>query len=629
MCGICGFHGPVSDSPRETLARMNAAITRRGPDEEGFYTADGIGLAMRRLSILDLAGGQQPVFNEDGRICAVFNGEIYNYRALRRELQEKGHRFRSESDTEVLVHLYEEHGEHLVHRLEGMFAFAIWDSPRRRLVLARDRLGIKPLFYAEQNGVLLFGSEIKALLAAGTLRREIDWQAVDSFFAYTYIPAPRTVFRGIHKLEPATLLVADSNGIRRQRYWDVDFSRQDWQKPQHEWQAEFERLLRRAVRSHLVADVPLGALLSGGIDSSLVVAMMSEATADSIESFTVGFDGANQPLRDERPYAKTLSGFYPVNYNETTVTPAAADIIGEIVEAFDEPFADDSVIPSYYVFAFARKKVKVALSGLGGDELFAGYHRYKGLHLSQTYARVPGWVHERVVHPLVSGLPEPSSGSDVVSHVKRFSRSARLEPAARYADYLTSVPAEERRQLYRRALRQEVDTTETAHLVTRHFDACPSDSLVDKALYTDLKTYLPDDILALSDRLSMWHSLELRVPLVDHALVEASARLPSRYKLRSGEKKYLLKRIARRWLPEAIVEHRKQGFEAPMGAWLRHDLADTMQQLLSRERIERDGFFDAAFIQRKVEEHLTGRSKNNKLLFSLMMFNAWFDRYAA
>lgn len=624
MCGICGFFGEGVTISDNTLERMNNTLARRGPDESGVFRESGVGLAMRRLSIIDLHGGRQPIHNEDRTVWVVFNGEIYNYRELRAVLLQRGHRFETNSDTEVIVHLYEEYGDALVDHLRGMFAFSLWDVRRRRGLIARDRLGIKPLFYAHVNGMLLFGSEIKAILASGIVDRKLDYQALDAFMTYTYIAAPLTIYCQVRKLEPGHLLVWESGRVEDRQYWDLDVGEVDDKANEREWAERFDHAIEDAVNSHMVSDVPVGAFLSGGIDSSLVVALMSRHMRDPVQTFTMGFDGANNPLIDERPLARKVAARYGCNFHEYAVQPDFRHIVAEIVEAFDEPFADDSVIPSYYVSQFTRQSVKVALSGLGGDELFAGYERYSGMLLSQYYARfVPGPLHRHLIQPLVRLLPEPAHSGDRVDHAKRFSNSVLQPPAERYLGFVSTLDKKERRRLYTRSTAGKIDFEATDRVVTEPFKRCAASDDLTRALYVDMKTYLPDDILALSDRLSMWHSLEVRVPLIDHHLVELSARLPVRFKLNSRRKKILLKRIAARHLPQEIVRHRKQGFEAPMAAWLRNDLAQYAHETLSSDQIRANGLFDADYISQQLEEHLAGRRKNSKLLFSLIMFQEW------
>ncbi len=630
MCGICGFFGDHGRLTEQTLSQMNATLIRRGPDEGGEYFQPGVGLAMRRLSIIDLSGGRQPIHNEDSTVWVVFNGEIYNYRELREDLIARGHTFYTHSDTEVIVHLYEEYGDDLVLHLRGMFAFALWDTVRKRGLVARDRLGIKPLYYAQVSGGVVFGSELKAVLGSGLVAKDIDKQALDAFFTYTYIPAPLTVYAGIRKLEPGYLFTYEAGRMQARKYWDVDFSRPEEGRDEREWVQAFDAAIGDAVSSHLVSDVPLGAFLSGGIDSSLVVGLMSKHLADPVQTVTMGFGGARNPLIDERPLAAMVAQRYGCASHQYTVEPDFRAIVGEIVDAFDEPFADDSVIPSYYVSQLTRQKVKVALSGLGGDELFAGYERYSGVLLSQHYTRmVPGLLHRHVINPLVQQLREPQSGGDKINHAKRFSAAVAQSPAERYLSFVSTLDAGGRQRLFRTPVAQQIDRQATARIILDPYEGCNAPDDVARALYVDLKTYLCEDILALSDRLSMWHSLEVRVPLVDHRLVELSAQLPSRFKLNWQRKKLLLRKVAAPYLPEAIMNHRKQGFESPMGAWLRTDLADYARELLSPQRLGASGMFDEAFVTARLDEHLAGRQKNNKLLFSLIMFQEWFERHIA
>jgi asparagine synthase (glutamine-hydrolysing) len=609
---------------------MNSTLVRRGPDESGTFVDAGVGLAMRRLSVIDVDTGQQPIHNEDNTVWVVFNGEIYNYRDLRVTLSKRGHRFYTNSDTEVIVHLYEEYGDKLVDHLQGMFAFSLWDKNRRRGLIARDRLGIKPLFYSQVGDTLIFGSEIKAIMASGMVDRKLDHQALDAFITYTYIPAPLTIYGSVRKLEPGHLLVWESGNVQDQQYWDLNVAQPDCSTDEEEWVERFERAIEDAVSSHMVSDVPIGAFLSGGIDSGLVVALMSQYGSDPIQTFTMGFSGSCNSLPDERPLAKRVANRYGCDFHEHTVQPDFRHIVGEIVNAFDEPFADDSVIPSYYVSQFTRRSVKVAMSGLGGDELFAGYARYSGMLLSRTYSRfVPKVLHGRMINPLIQCLPEPAHGGDRVDHAKRFSSAALRSPAERYLDFVSTLNLCGRHRLYTGNTARKIDFEATDCIVTGQFNRCDAPDDVTRALYVDTKMYLPEDILALSDRLSMWHSLEVRVPLADHRLVELSAQLPVRYKLDWRRKKILLKQMATRWLPSEILKHRKQGFESPMAAWLRTDLADYARDILGKDRLGNSDLFDGHYVAAKLEEHLTGRHKNNKLLFSLIMLQEWYERHIA
>jgi asparagine synthase (glutamine-hydrolysing) len=630
MCGICGYFGENSPISSDVLERMNSTLARRGPDDQGTFRDRGVGLAMRRLSIIDLSGGRQPIHNEDRTVWVVFNGEIYNHLELRRTLQELGHRFETNSDTEVIVHLYEEYGDDLVKHLRGMFAFALWDSRRSRGLIARDRLGVKPLFYANVDGTLLFGSEIKAVLASGVVDRSLDYQGLDAFFAFTYIPAPLTIYRAVRKLEPGHLLIYESGRARTRAYWDLDVANPEQGTPDQSWFERFDVAIKDAVISHLISDVPVGAFLSGGIDSGLVVGHMSQHLGEPVKTFTMGFGGSKSTLLDERPLAAKVAARFGCDFRDYTVEPDFRQIVGSIVDAFDEPFSDDSVIPTYYVSQFTRQHVKVALSGLGGDELFAGYDRYSGVLLGEYYSRlVPSLLHRRIIEPLVARLPEPAHGGHRIDHLKRFSAAAMQPPAQRYLNFVSTIPPSERRELFTPDVADQIDFRATGRIITDPYERCGAPDNVSRALYADLKTYLPEDILALSDRLSMWHSLEVRVPLVDHQLIELSARLPISHKLNWRTKKALLKRIAARRLPAEVLRHRKQGFESPMGAWLRTDLAGYAEDILGKHRLGKSGLFDHDYVADKLGEHLAGRQKNNKLLFSLIMFQEWYERHAA
>jgi asparagine synthase (glutamine-hydrolysing) len=623
MCGICGFFFS-SGMPPEMLKTMNDVLWRRGPDGEGFLYTGTVGLAMRRLAIIDVEGGSQPIYNEDRSVALVFNGEIYNYKQLRSGLRARGHEFRTNSDTEVIVHLYEERGADLVDELEGMFAFALWDSNRESLLLARDRLGIKPLFIAELPEGVLFGSEIKSLLATGLVPLELDFQALDEFLTYTFIPAPRTIYSAVRKVLPGTSVTIRRGGeIEAHAHWHVPDSEFVGRTPA-EWVDRVEAGLQRAVESHLVSDVPVGAFLSGGIDSGLMVAMMAAATDRPVETFTVGFSDSGSSFLDERVYARLIAKRYRLNHHEIDVEPRVADIIEDIVEAFDEPFADDSVIPSYCVSQTAARYVKVALTGLGGDELFGGYRRYLGLKFGDIYSHVPRWLREGVVDPMIQRLPEPRNYSDLVDHVKRFSRTSSGSPSQRYQNSMSSLPAGQRARLYTRDAAERVNLCATSAKLTVTFDNFRHGDSVDRALKTDAHWYLADDILALTDRLSMWHSLELRVPYLDHRFVEEVMTIPASLKIRRLDQKHILKRVATRWLPASVLNHRKQGFEAPMARWLRGPLRSFLRDVLA-PATSSGAIFSDREIQRLEHEHFHGVHKHSKLLFSLLVFHLWLD----
>ncbi|HEY5995653.1 MAG TPA: asparagine synthase (glutamine-hydrolyzing), partial [Candidatus Deferrimicrobiaceae bacterium] len=544
MCGICGiyrFAGDERVSPG-SLQAMCDTMVHRGPDDEGIRCLGNAGIGMRRLSIVGVADGRQPISNEDGSLQLVCNGEIYNYPELKAGLEARGHRFRTHSDAECIVHLYEEHGERCVEHLRGMFAFAVVDTKSGTLYLCRDRLGIKPLFYAAGRRALAFGSEIKAILALENVDRDMDYGALDTYFAYGYIPSPLTIFKGIRKLDAGHYLVCRGGTVRTTRYWDLRFA-PDHGRSESYFVEKFREIFDETIRIHLLSEVPLGAFLSGGVDSSLVVSFMGTHVKEPVNAFTVAFQGDSGGYFDERRYAREVAARYACRYTEYEVRPSIGEIVDPIVSAFDEPFADDSVIPTYNICRLAKEDVTVVLTGLGGDELFAGYERYVGLKLTALFRRLigaPGWGR---LARLARRIPEQKGGGETVSRLKRLVEAQGGSLGASYVNNASSMPRPERALLYSEETRRRVDSSGCADPGTSHFDRGSGD-LLDKAFYHDIKTYLPDDLLALSDRVGMHHSLELRVPFVDHRLVEFAATIPSALKLRWLEKKYLLKKAA-------------------------------------------------------------------------------------
>jgi asparagine synthase (glutamine-hydrolysing) len=626
MCGIAGYWTPegAQDVRRDVLERMVASLRHRGPDDEGFHVARRAGIGMTRLSIIDVSGGHQPISSEDGMVTVVCNGEIYNHNELREELMARGHVFKTRSDVEVIVHLYEEVGARCIQRLRGMFAVALWDERNQRLLVARDRLGIKPLFFARHAGGLQFASEMKAIVKGALPSVELDTEALDRYLTFGYIPTPLTIYREIRKLDPGHLMIADASGVKTERYWELRFE----PIPDADEVAlgrRFVELFEDAVRSHLMSDVSLGAFLSGGVDSSLVVALMAEMTSTPVKTFTIGFGGGAGGHMDERPYARMLSERYGTQHTEFEVQPNLEEVLDHVVDAFDEPFADDSVIPTYYICKLARQSVTVALTGLGGDELFGGYERHLGLKLSARYDRVPSFVRRRMIGPLVNSLPERRDGHYTINHLKRFVRAAELPAPRRYLNYVTVFNEALKRRvcvdhaLDSRGYRDAEDT--------RHFESAAASDLVDRALNHDINTYLPEDILALSDRLSMQNSLELRVPFLDHPLVEFCATIPSSLKIRATTKKYLLRRVARRFLPDEVLDHRKQGFASPMTSWLRTDLKDYVRSTLAPERLARHNLFNPEAVSELIDAHMTRRETYDRQLFALMMFQKWHERF--
>lgn len=630
MCGIVGI---LSDprGNRENLtgrvAAMANSLAHRGPDDEGFFIADGVVLGHRRLSIIDLATGHQPMFNEDGSVCIVFNGEIYNFAEIKAELVKQGHRFSSNSDTETIVHAYEEWGHACVHRLRGMFAFGIWDDREQKLFIARDRLGKKPLFYADYAGQFVFASEMKAILTDPNFDRSMDEEALAAYFLFSYIPAPLTIFKNIRKLPPGHTLTVQNGQVTIERYWDITFE-PDHRKTESQFIDEFQHLLDESVRIRLISDVPLGAFLSGGIDSSTVVALMHRHSREPVKTFTIGFGGTTGGFDDERRYARLVADRYHTEHHEHEVLPQVESLLDGIVTAFDEPFADDSTIPSHYVCKMAREKVTVALSGLGGDEAFAGYERYLGFKIGQLYNRIPGSIREHLILKLVERMPETASGSNRINHLKRFVRSSVGDVGRQYLGFITKLPQPYQREFFSAGGRCYQAAIAAAK--QRFLDIYNNDNAEDplnKAFYCDIKTYLPEDILACTDRTSMWNSLEVRAPFVDHQLLEYCATIPPSLKMKWFRKKYLLKKGVASLLPAEVLAHRKQGFVGPMTTWLQTDLKELTLRKLSPEKLSKHGLFNQGTIQTILEDHFSRREINDTLIWSLLIFQTWFDLY--
>jgi asparagine synthase (glutamine-hydrolysing) len=621
MCGIVGI--AYTDAERnvdpETLGRMCAAIRHRGPDDEGSFVAGPVGLAMRRLSIIDLPGGRQPAFNENGSCAVVFNGEIYNYRELHRELEARGHRFRSSGDTETIVHLYEERGADCVHGLRGMFAFALWDARTRALFLARDRFGIKPLYYILAPWGIAFASELKALVAARLTDRELDWHALDMYFRLGYIPAPHSPFMDVKKLEPGqTLLWRPWGSTVQRRYWDLPqratAAPADVEHRVLEW-------LDESVAAHLVSDVPVAAFLSGGLDSSAVVASAALAGGGPpLHAFTARYHGSGAETADETGLARQLAARYGVKLTEIDIRPDLRDMFEPIVRALDEPHADPSAVPTWVLSQAVGSAYKVALTGIGGDELFAGYRRHLGLLAAEQYGRLPARV-RRMVAAAAAQLREPRNGGLGVNRLKRFLRAGDGTTPDRFFALLTrlsDVP-----DLYAPELGRHVRTDGALERVRHLYAEGGEPRGLAAALYLDYKTFLPDDILALSDRLAMAHSLEVRVPLVDHVLIERVFPLPDRLKVGWWRGKRLLRGALKDRLPEEHFSAPKRGFIGPTAAWLRHELRDMLLEELSAQRIRRLGYFEPTVVARLLDDHISRRQNREGVLWALLCFSSW------
>jgi asparagine synthase (glutamine-hydrolysing) len=615
MCGIAGIirwdHQPVFEHEIRTMCRM---MLHRGPDEEGIYLSEGVALGMRRLSIIDLEGGQQPVSNEDGTVWVVFNGEIYNYKELHRQLVRNGHRFRTESDTETIVHLYEEYGARCVDHLRGMFAFAIWDTRQKRLLLARDRLGIKPLYYAETDNGVAFASELKPLLALPQIDRTVNWQALSHLFTFLATPASQSIIDGVRKLEPARLAIADrGRSLRIERYWDVEF-----EPDEHSTEAELIEQLREvladAVAAHEIADVPVGAFLSGGIDSSTVVATMAARSPNrQIKTFSVGFveDGF-----DELAHARKVAAAFGTEHHELVLRPDVASIVEDLAWYLDEPFGDTSAIPTYMVSKLAAEHVKVVLTGDGGDELFAGYDKYVVERREREYDRVPAAI-RGMAGAIGSAMPEGMRG-------RRFLRHFALDGPKRYLDASTLFRADEMAQLLQSNAFEQVSRFDPWSERLSYLES--GRDWMSAAQYCDLNTYLPLDILTKVDRMTMAHSIEARPPLLDHRLVEFAAKIPARFRLRESTTKYLLKQAMRGILPNEIIDRPKQGFAVPLARWFRGELSGFARDILLSDTCRQRGFLDVGYVERLLRLHQRGRDLDLQL-WTILSFELWCRRF--
>jgi asparagine synthase (glutamine-hydrolysing) len=622
MCGICGFvaNGAGNALGREHLQRMTDALIHRGPDEEGMYLQDRIGLGCRRLSIIDVAGGHQPIANEDGTIRVVLNGELFNYRELRAVLVSRGHRFATASDTEVIVHLYEEAGAECIARLRGMFAFAVWDSRRGILLLGRDRLGIKPLYYTEQGGRLVFASEIKSLLAALPGSRELNPHAVDDYMSLGYIPGAHTVFASIHRLPPAHVLQWQDGHSRLHQYWTLEYAVTP--PPMREATERLRALLEDAVRAWMISDVPVGAFLSGGVDSSTVTALMCRVSNTRVKTFSIGFA---EPDYDELRYARQIAARYDTDHHELVVDADQAALLPELVWYLDEPFADDSAIPTFLVSRLARASVKVALSGDGGDELFGGYTWTTRDQFRRWYGWVPRPLRHLLEHAVLNGEVPPYARG-WLDRLRRGLRDAASSMEDGYLRRIT-VARQFKDTLYTPDFRASLGRYDGVATVRALLEAAEVKDARERMLYVDQRLYLPDDILFKVDRMSMANSLEARTPLLDHPLVEFAAALPYDLKVRGLTSKYLLKRAVRDLLPPPLLRQRKQGFSMPVGRWLRGDLGTTARALLLGHDAERRGLWNPDFVRWMLDEHQAGRHDFGRRLWSLLVFEVWARLY--
>jgi asparagine synthase (glutamine-hydrolysing) len=627
MCGIAGilYSDPARPVERGTLQTMGDVLAHRGPDAEGFWSEPGVGLVHRRLAIIDLAGGDQPIGNEDGSIQIVFNGEIYNFQELRAGLEARGHRFRTRSDTEVLVHLYEEEGDRLVERLRGMFAFALWDRPRRRLVLGRDRLGINPLYIYRDAEKLIFSSELKAILTHPNIERTLDPAALEDYLAFGMVCGSSSIFRRVEKLPPAHVLTVEPDALDRpaRRYWQLRFE-PDYGPTAEEWQERIRAKVAETVRAYLIADVPVGAFLSGGVDSSVIVASCAGQTNGPLQTFSIGFQ---EESFCELPYARQVAEQFGTRHVEEIVTPDAVSLVDRLTHHYDEPFADSSAIPTFLVSSLAARSVKVVLSGDGGDEAFGGYSRYAH-DLKEAAVRrwLPGWFRQAVLGPLArrwpkaDWLPRPLRAKTLLTNLS-------LEAGAAYANTLTVCRPPLRRQLLSRDLAAELNGHQPEQRLLDGYAIAPPDDALGGMIAADVSVVLPDDFLVKVDRSSMAHGLEVRPPLLDHELLELAGRIPSRWKVRGSETKWILKQAYNGRLPADVLWRPKHGFDIPVDAWLRGPLRPMFESTVFDSKARVRDLVDQSVARKVYQAHLAGTGRHGSLLWSLLMLARWTEHY--
>ncbi|HEY2547610.1 MAG TPA: XrtA/PEP-CTERM system amidotransferase [Candidatus Acidoferrum sp.] len=625
MCGLTGIfeYQRSPEISKELVHRMNETIVHRGPDDEGIFVGPGIGLGFRRLSIIDLAGGHQPISNEDGTIWVMLNGEIYNYPEVRKEMLAKGHTLATRSDTETIVHLYEEYGEGCFARLRGMFAIIIWDSKQRKLLMARDRVGKKPLFYSADKKRVVFGSELKVLLATDGLSREMDPQALSDYFSFGYIPAPKTIYRDVRKVLPGHYVTVISDGsLREKSYWDLSFRETD-DLSEADWCERIRHELCEATRVRLMSDVPLGAFLSGGLDSSSVVAMMAHSMNQPVTTCSIGFD---VPQFDESKYARQVAEQFHTEHHEQVVQPDALGIVDKLAWHYDEPFADSSAIPTYYVSGIARQFVTVALGGDGGDESFAGYRRYLFDAMeNRIRARVPAGIRSGVFGPLGRWYPG-LAWAPRVFRAKATFQSLSRNPLEGYFNSISIFRPDEKSKLFQKDFQNQLAGYDSIEVLKHYYDRADTEDPLSRIQYVDIKTYLPDDILAKVDRASMAVSLEVRAPLLDHKLMEMVARIPSSMKLRGREGKYIFKKAMEPTLSNDILYRSKQGFAVPLAHWFRNELKEMAHEAIFGVK---DGILAPQYLERIWNEHQRGTFDRSAYLWAALMFRKWQKGFAS
>ena len=629
MCGITGWasldaRARPPEGADELLRSMCDRMTHRGPDSEGYLIDDGVALGMRRLAIIDLLTGEQPVFNEDRTVAVILNGEIYNYRELRDDLEARGHTFRSASDTEVLPHLYEEYGRDMVQHLNGMFAFALWDDERRRLFIARDRFGEKPLYWGVFDRMLLFASEPKVLLAHPAVRPDLNLNALRQYLSFDYVPAPLSIYEGINKLPAAHHLTLEGGRVEVKCYWQLSYKLREPVPTVTEAASQLRDLLQDSVRMRLVSDVPLGVLLSGGIDSSMVTALAVRASAETVKTFSIAFAESSF---DESQYARRVAQYLGTDHHEERFSATlAANLVGEIGAWMDEPMSDPSLVPTYLLSRFTRKHVTVALGGDGGDEIFAGYPMYFGHRMARAYEMIPRRLRSGLVEPLVNALPVKTKNLSFDYRARRFVAASHYDEVARHHVWFGSFSPHEQDLLLTDDVKQASDG-DIYRDARRMFAECDSTDLTECMQSLDTQLYLAEDILTKVDRASMAVSLEVRAPYLDPRVAEFAASLPSRYKLHGYTSKYILKRAAKDLVPSFVWRRGKKGFGVPFAKWLKAELRPLARDLLSPERLRRGGLFNPEYVAKLQDEHERGLANHRKLLWTLLSFELWRESF--
>ena len=623
MCGIAGKVSVDAPIDLELLQRMCSVIEHRGPDSRGTFVGEGAGLGVQRLRIIDLATGDQPIYNEDESIVVVHNGEIYNYRELREPLIGAGHRFATQSDTEVIVHLYEDYGADCVRRLRGMFAFALWDRKRRTLLLARDRLGKKPLFYSRRDGTIWFGSEAKAILQDPEVDREVNLDAIDSYLHFQYVPHPLSAFASLEKLPPAHMLLWRDGRVEVERYWRLSYAPHSRLPSEEEAQELIRDKLLEATRLRLRSDVPLGAFLSGGVDSSAVVAAMAQQSAEPVKTFSIGFDVA---AYDETAHAREVATRYGTDHHELRVEPNAVELLPKLVWHYGEPFADSSAIPSFCLAKITREHVTVALNGDGGDESFAGYNRYGGVRLADRVAGFPAPA-RTLLRTVSRALGSGSSETAFRSRLQRLTSSSSLPAHDRYSMWMAYFTESERERMYTPETRARLRGRSAPSVIKEAWLGSQARDRVNQLLDVDVQTYLPGDLLVKMDIASMAYSLEVRSPLLDHEFMELCAGLPGSWKLSGGTSKKLFKDALRPWLPDHVLDRPKSGFSVPIAAWFRGPLRDLPREILLDEESRVRGLFREQYVRDLIDQHLAGTRDNSSRIWALIQLELWFRTF--